>query len=433
VLHFILADLVRNRVGVVILVVLVALATALGVAVTLQERALRLGSARAAAPFDLVVGAPGSETQLVLSSVFLQPAPLPLLKPQVLAALRADPRVEAAVPVGFGDFIETHAIVGTTTDAIAMFGGLSEGTGFDHLGDAVAGAGVPRAVGSTFRPFHGNAGEAGEVHAHMEYRITGRLAPTGTPWDRAILVPIEAVWDVHADHGDGEAWEDGHAHEETQVDGHGHDHAHDDGHDHDHNHEGEIAARPVDETKLAGSDNPGVPAIVVKPRSIADAYNLRLEYRAGDATLAVFPAEVLTRLYGTLGDARQVLVLVAAGAQALVAAAILMVVAVHVLQRRRQIGALRAFGAPRAVVLAIVWLEAFAVLLAGLLLGFAVGYAAARFLSAKLGAASGVAMPVEFHAADAWLLLAFLVAAAAVTLLPAFLAYRQTPAQALRA
>ncbi len=423
-LHFILADLMRNRVGVAILVVLVALATALGVAVTLQERALRLGSARAAAPFDLVIGAPGSETQLVLSSVFLQPAPLPLLRPQVLAALRADPRVEAAVPVGFGDFIETHPIVGTTTEAIAMFGGLSEGTGFDHLGDAVAGAQVARAVGSTFRPFHGNAGEAGEVHAEMEYRITGRLAPTGTPWDRAILVPIQAVWDVHADHGDGEAGEE---------EGHDHDHAHDHDHGHDHDHEGEAAARPVDETKLADSDNPGVPAIVVKPRSIADAYNLRLEYRAGDATLAVFPAEVLTRLYGTLGDARQVLALVAAGAQALVAAAILMVVAVHVLQRRRQIGALRAFGAPRAVVLAIVWLEAFTVLLAGLVLGFAIGYAAARFLSAKLGAASGVAMPVEFHAGDVRLLLAFLIAAAVVTLLPAFLAYRQTPAQALRA
>ena len=78
-------------------------------------------------------------------------------------------------------------------------------------------------------------------------------------------------------------------------------------------------------------------------------------------------------------------------------------------------------------------LQTFAVLLAGLVLGFAVGYAAARILSAKLGAASGVAMPVEFHAADVRMLLAFLVAAAAVTLLPAFLAYRQTPAQALRA
>lgn len=407
--HFILADLVRNRIGVVVLIILVALATALGVTVTLQERALRLGSARAAAPFDLVIGAPGSETQLVLSSVFLQPAPLPLVSPEVLAGLRADPRVEAAVPVGFGDFVESNPIIGTTADAVAMFGGLTEGTAFDHLGDAVAGAEVKRAVGSTFRPFHGNAGDVGEVHAEVQYRIVGRLARTGTPWDRAILVPIQAVWDTHAAHH--------HDADEAAA--------------HQHGHEDDFAARPVDNAVLDGDANPGVPAIVIKPKSISDAYNLRQQYR-GDTTLAVFPGEVLTRLYGTLGDARRVLSLVATGAQALVAAAILMVIATHVLQRRRQIGALRAFGAPRAVVLSIVWLETFALLAVGLLTGFAIGYGATHALSQRLGEASGVAMPVELNVSDAWMLTAFLIAAALVTFLPALIAYRQTPAQALR-
>jgi putative ABC transport system permease protein len=383
--HFILADLRRNRIGVAILGLLVALATALGVAVTLQERALRLGSARAAAPFDLVVGAPGSEAQLVLSSVFLQPAPLPLLPARVLAELRADPRVAAAVPVGFGDFVRDYPIVGTTPDAVAMLGGLAEGSGLD---------------------------QPGEVHAHAEYRIVGRMAPTGTPWDRAILVPIQSVWDVHADHA--------HAH--------AHDADEDHGHDHDH---GESGARPLDDAALADPDNPGVPAIVVKPKSFADAYALRQQYRA-ETTMAVFPGEVLTRLYGTLGDARRVLSAVAAGAQALVGAAILMVIAVHVLERRRQIGALRAFGAPRAVVLAMVWLEVFVILAFGLLAGFAVGYAAVRALSRRLAEASGVALPVEFQPADAWTLLAFLCMAAVVTLLPALIACRQTPARALR-
>lgn len=407
--HFILADLVRNRIGVVVLIILVALATALGVTITLQERAMRLGSARAAAPFDLVIGAPGSETQLVLSSVFLQPAPLPLVSPEVLAGLRADPRVEAAVPVGFGDFVESNPIIGTTADAVAMFGGLTEGTAFDHLGDAVAGAEVKRAVGSTFRPFHGNAGDVGEVHAEVQYRIVGRLARTGTPWDRAILVPIQAVWDTHAAHH--------HDADEAAA--------------HQHGHEDDFAARPVDNAVLDGDANPGVPAIVIKPKSISDAYNLRQQYR-GDTTLAVFPGEVLTRLYGTLGDARRVLSLVATGAQALVAAAILMVIATHVLQRRRQIGALRAFGAPRAVVLSLVWLETFALLAVGLLTGFAIGYAATHALSQRLGEASGVAMPVELNVSDAWMLAAFLIAAALVTFLPALIAYRQTPAQALR-
>lgn len=109
-----------------------------------------------------------------------------------------------------------------------------------------------------------------------------------------------------------------------------------------------------------------------------------------------------------------------------------MVIAVHVLQRRRQIGALRAFGAPRAVVLTMVWLEVFLVLGFGLLVGFGIGYAAVRVVADRLGEVSGVTMPVEFQVADVWTLAVFLCVAAVATLLPAMIAYRQTPAQALR-
>ncbi len=398
--RFIAADLRRNRVGAAILVLLVALGTTLGVAVTLQERALRLGSARAAAPFDLVIGAAGSETQLVLSAVFLQPAPLPLLPGAVLAKLRDDPRVAAAVPVGFGDFVGGYPIVGTMPEAIAMLGGTVEGGGFAHAADAIAGAAVTWSIGMTFHPFHGAVGERGEVHAETEYRIVGRLMPTGTPWDRAILVPIQSVWAVHANHG------------------------HDQG--------DEASVRVLNDAAIASGDNPGVPAIIVRPRRVADAYTLRQEYRRG-ATVATFPGEVLTRLYGTLGDVRRILSAVAIGAQTLVGAAILMVIAVHVLQRRRQIGALRAFGAPRAAVVAMIWLEVFAVLALGLLLGFAVGFGVACALSSWLAEASGVAMPVAFQPSDAWTLAGFLIVAALATLVPAAIAYRQTPAQALRA
>ena len=55
-LRFIAADLRRHWIGVAAVALLIALATALGVAVTLSERALRLGSAQAADAFDLVIG-----------------------------------------------------------------------------------------------------------------------------------------------------------------------------------------------------------------------------------------------------------------------------------------------------------------------------------------------------------------------------------------
>jgi putative ABC transport system permease protein len=68
----------RNRATVLLFVCLVMLAVALGVAVSAQERALRQGSARAADRFDLIVGAPGSQTELLMNIVYLQPSAVEL-------------------------------------------------------------------------------------------------------------------------------------------------------------------------------------------------------------------------------------------------------------------------------------------------------------------------------------------------------------------
>lgn len=429
-IRFILADLRRLWLGSLVVVLIVALATALGVAVTLQERALRLGSARAADRFDLVVGASGSETQLILSSVFLQAAPLPLISGAVLAKLAADPRVAWAAPVGFGDSSFGYPIVGTTMPLVEAAGALTEGHGFEDREDAVVGSAVTLAMGAEVKPMHGAVGEGGHVHEGTRYHVVGRVPRTGTPWDRAILVPIEAVWHVHGmgeDHGGGEGGPD-----------HDHDHAdepaayeagapvHDEA-EHDHGDHGDPVA-------LGGpwSDaTPGVPAIIVKPKTIADAYRLRGEYRTA-TTLAVFPGEVLTRLYSTLGDARRILSAVAAGAQALVAAAVALVAIAHVGQRRRQIGALRALGAPRLSVFGIVWGEIFAIVGLGIALGIAIGYGATLLLSQMLTAANGVALPVVFEWEDLARAAVLFIAAAILSALPAIMAYRQPPAAALR-
>lgn len=465
-IRFILADLRRLWLGGAVVVLLVALATALGVAVTLQERSLRLGSARAADKFDLVVGAAGSETQLVLSSIFLQAAPLPLVDGSVLTRLSADPRVDWAAPVGFGDSFAGYPIIGTTTKLVSSTTpGFAEGEMFALEGEAVLGAAVNLPLGAEIKPMHGTAETGGHTHAGPAYKVTGKLQPTGTPWDRAILVPIQAVWHVH---GLGEE----HGHEEEHHDGDGHDHAHEgeEHHEDGETHvEGEAAEHTtqVAETPAAqpakpafalgaassahieedhhgsidpdapvvetfGASTPGLPAILVKPKTIADAYRLRQEYRTG-STLGVFPGEVLTRLYATLGDAKMILSAVAAGSQGLVAAALVLVTVIHVGQRRRQIGALRAFGAPRLSVFTIVWLELFLLVALGIGIGFLIGLAAAQIGAQLFAAKSGVILPVGFTREDMRLALVFLGFAGILAAVPALLAYRQSPATALRA
>ena len=433
-IRFILSDLRRLWAGSLVVVLLVTLATGLGVAVTLQERAIRLGSARAADRFDLVIGAAGSETQLVLSSVFLQPSPLPLMPGQILEKLAADPRVAWLAPIGFGDSFSGYPIVGTTTALITnATSGFAEGSLFAAEGDAVVGSAVNLPIGAAVKPMHGTAVESGHTHTEIAYRVTGRLKPTGTAWDRAILVPIQAVWHLHG------LGDDGEAHEIEHVTGEGsrHDHApepssapnepaHTEEHDH---HAGIDPDAPIDET---WSDHvPGLPAVLVKPKTIADAYKLRQEYRNG-ATLGIFPGEVLTNLYATLGDVKQILLAVATGAQVLVAASLMLVTVMHIGQRRRQIGALRAFGAPRLSVFAIVWLELIGLFATGIGAGFAAGYGAARVAANAFTQQSGFVLPVEFIAADARLAAFLCLFAAVLAALPALLAYRQSPAAALR-
>ena len=421
-IRFILADLRKYWLGSAVVVLIVALAVALGVAVTLQERALRLGSARAADKFDLVIGAAGSENQLVLSSVFLQASPLPLMDGHVLTELAADPRVAWAAPIGFGDSFMGYPIVGTTTMLVNnLADGLAEGKVFAREGEAVIGASVALKLGDQIKPMHGTAEEGGHTHAELAYRVAGRLKPTGTAWDRAVLVPIQAVWHIHGmgHHDEAEAERDHDAHGEA-ADGEAAE---------AHEHHAVDPDATISETW--GADVPGLPAILVKPKSIADAYKLRQQYRAG-ATLAVFPAEVLTRLYATLGDAKRVLFAVATGSQGLVAASVLLVTVIHVGQRRRQIGALRALGAPRRALFSIVWLELFVLVAMGLAAGFALGYAAALAVSGVVASDSGVSIPVNFARDDLGFAVALLAFAALISSVPAVLAYRQSPASALR-
>ena len=145
------------------------------------------------------------------------------------------------------------------------------------------------------------------------------------------------------------------------------------------------------------------------------------------------PGEVLTRLYATLGDARLALIAIAMGTQALAAAAVMLVTMAHLAQRRRQIGALRAFGAPRLSIFAVVWSELLLVIGLGVAAGVALGYGAALAMSQVFTRQSGVTLPVVLDRTDVAFAGLLMAVAGAMALIPAAFAYRQSPARALRA
>lgn len=390
------------------MVLLVALATGLGTGVGMLERGLRRGAAGAADPFGLLVGAPGSQAQLVLTAIYLQPDAVPLLPGPVLRRLQAEPGVAWVSPIGFGDSWRSHPVVGVAP-AFATLGGrraLAEGRVFAAEDEAVAGAAVPLPLGGELVPRHG-LGRAGggrpdedgeEEHAHehgdLRYRIVGRLPPTGTPWDWAVLVPIETVWGLH---GLG----NGHAPGVERV------------------------GPPWD------GDVPGVPAAVAAPRGVADAYALRARYRA-ENSMALFPAEVLISLFRIAGNLREVLAAMALACAALVLAAVFLAFGGLLAARTREFAVLRALGAPHGFVLLTVWTEMAAVLVAGVVAGLGLGWAGAALAAGVLGRAARLSVVVAPGWSEAALAASVLFAGLLAALLPALLAWRRPPGEALK-
>ncbi|WP_027134481.1 FtsX-like permease family protein [Geminicoccus roseus] len=413
-LPFVLADLRRSRAGVLAVILLVALAVALGVAVSAQERALREGSAEAADPFDLLIGAPGSETQLVLSTVYLQPASLDLIDARILAELADNPEVAYAAPIGFGDNWQGHPLIGSTTDFLTRGGALAlaEGRPFARVDEVVVGADVPLALEQEFEPLHGHVEMEDEDHHEFAFRVVGRLPRLGSPWDRAIVSSIESTWWIHG-------LPVGHALDEARVwpaGLHG---------------EPDFSAIPVG-PPFDLDELPGVPAIVVKPASFAAAYALRAQYRGADATMAVFPGEVLVQLYALLGDVRDLIATISVLTQVLVIGAVLLAVLASLAQRRRLIGVLRALGASRLFVFATVWLNVALILTLGALLGLALGYGGALLVSLAFESRTSVALPVALGHPEFLLVLAIVLVGLALAAIPAALTYRNSVAAALR-
>ncbi len=382
-----------------VFVALIAISVGMGIGLIAQERGLRVGTAEAANKFDMIVSAPGSELTMMLAAVFLQATDVPLLDGETYNAVSTHPRVDVAAPLGFGDSYEGAPVIGTVADFVThLSDDRVEGRMWQDPFEAIAGAAAPVGIGETFVPAHGH-GDAAMVGAHTdEYTVVGTIPRTGSPWDTAIMVPIESVWMVHG-------LADGHAPEDT-----------------------ERLGPPFEAAYF-----PGTPAIVVRAESLPATYALRSEFTRDNETMAFFPGTVLSNLYGVMGDVRQAMSMMTLVTQVLVAASVLL--GLFILSRlfRRQLALLRALGAPARFVLAVIWSYAAALLVSGALLGLALGYGAAAVFSRILTEQTDILVRATIGWTEVHLVAGFVSATLILSLLPAVSVLRSPILSGLRA
>lgn len=383
---FLRGEFRRSWGGALALALVLAFAGSLSPAVSMMERSIRSGMAQAADAFDLLVGAKGSAVDLVLGAVYLRPEPLPLLPLGTLEAVKEHGGVRWAAPLAFGDRWRDYPLAGTSSELVTLGGKrpLASGRMFLTDGEAVVGAGVPLKEGDVFSPSHGSVAEAAldeggrSAHDHS-FRVVGRMPATGTPWDRAVVVPIEALWNMHD----------------------------------------------------AGAGSGRCSVVVVKPVTVADAYRLRGALN-GPESQSVFTGEVLTRLFGTMEQMHDVMMLLASGAQAAALAAALVSGFFAVAMRVRALALLRALGASHGFLAVSVWLMVSGVLFAGSALGLGLGCLMASAASSWIQAETGVALTVTLTAGDALAALAAAGCGCLAAFLPAWFACRRTAGELLR-
>ncbi|MCA1775324.1 MAG: ABC transporter permease [Loktanella sp.] len=352
---------------------------------------MRQGSARAAAAFDLIVAAPGSEITVMLAAVYLQPSDVPLLTGDQYAEISADPDVALAAPIAFGDSYDGAPVVGTTADFVAhLAGDLAEGRIFATSTEAVAGAFATVPVGESFTPAHGHGAAAeDDAHAGSSYTVTGRMAPTGSPWDRAILVPIEGVWEVHG-------LANGHAPAA-----------------------GDQIGPPFDAAYF-----PGTPAVLVRADALWGSYALQSRFTRPDM-MAFFPGTVLAQMHGLMRDVREAMSLLAVVTQVLVTVSILAGLVILTRIFARGLALLRAIGAGRRFVFAVVWSYSATLIAAGSVIGLGLGWLAAMGFSRVITARTDVLVTANVTWTEVQLVAGFVSLTLILALLPALAATRR--------
>ena len=349
------------------------------------------------AGFDAVLGARGSKLQLVLNAIFHLEASPGNLAWADYEMIKRHPMVKTAIPIAVGDNLRGFRLVGTLPELFTTveyapgkkFAVQSGGKFFSDAAEAkeaVAGAFAAQRLGlktgDTFHPFHGLAYNAKEQHADL-YTVTGVLAPTNTPADRVVWIPLRGVQTMS-------------------------------GHD-----------------PRAATD---VSAVLVQLRSPMAGLMLDTLYnKQGNRLTFAYPVgAIIAELFGKIAWFDQVLTLVAYLVALVAAGSVLASIYNSMSARRRDLAILRALGARRRTIFGAVVAEAACIGVLGSVVGFAVYFGLLAGVASLIRAQTGVVLDVTARHAILWQCpLAMIALCALGGIVPALKAYRTPVAETL--
>lgn len=376
----------------------VAITVGLIIFLILCQESVEKGAAKGYGPFDLVIGAEGSETQLVLNTFYHVGAPTGNIPHELLQSLQANAQVDEAYAMTTGDNYNGYPIVGMDAGYFETRYGdqqLAEGNLYQHLGEVVVGAHVANSlqieIGDTFKGGHGlveethhsfDADEAEGEEGHDEheaflYKVVGILPALHTPDDRAVFTTIDYAWAVHEE-----------------------------------------------------SEHKEITAVLIKPRSIGGIQTIKQEFDQLHGVQAAFTSKAIADVLDVVDRGTEIIALVTVLCILLAAASILLSLTAAANERKKDVGLLRLLGKSKGYIFTIFIGEGLVIIAAGLLIGIGVGHLGGYLFQDLLFDYTGI----QIDASLVSILHLYVIAGALVVgvlsmIIPSFRMYRLQPLQ----
>lgn len=345
--------------------------------------------------FDAVLGARGSKLQLVLNAIFhleASPGNIPAADAE---AIRRHPMIKTAIPIAVGDNLRGFRLVGTIPELFTQveyapgrkFALEAGGKLFaPDAKQAVVGSFVAQRLkvklGDTFRPFHGLTFDPKAEHAE-DFTVTGILAPTNTPADRVIWIPLRGLQTMS-------------------------------GHD-----------------PKAATD---VSAVLLQLRAPTAGFMLDMMYnKQGNRLTFAYPVgAIIAELFNKISWFDQVLAIVAYLVALVAAGSVLASIYNSMSARQRDLAILRALGARRRTIFGAVLAEAACIGALGAAVGFVVYFGLFAGVAQLIRAQTGVVLELGAGHPVLWICpLAMIAGCALGGIVPALKAYRTPVAETL--
>ena len=243
------------------------------------------------------------------------------------------------------------------------------------------------AVGSQIEPTHGIEGGAAHEHEHL-WDVVGILKPTGTPVDKVVFINLDSFYSIE-EHAQG--------------------------------------------AMIPGTDDAALSSLLIFPRGgvhkvvLLSSLNRRPDIQIADVQ------EQVGNLFDIVGSVDILFLLVSLMVVVIGVLSILVAIYNTMNERRREMAILRAIGAGRKTVFAVIVGEAVALTGAGALSGVIMGHGLVVAVASRVESVAGFRPEGFVFLSVEWLVLGMvLVLGALAGLVPAWKAYRTDVAQNLR-